>query len=73
MAADALSCVNLKLNAETVKSILDGAAMGITKRADAHKPVVAKAYKEIHKPFQETVILAWAAHVDLYVTDWVTA
>ena len=34
-AADALSQVTLKLEAEIVKSILDGVAMGLTKRADA--------------------------------------
>ena len=54
VAADALSCVTSKLNAETVKSILDGTAMGTTERADAHDVVMAKADKEIHKPFQET-------------------
>ena len=35
-AGDALSHVALKLNADTVKSSLDGVAMGTTKRADAH-------------------------------------
>ena len=71
-AADVLSQVTLKLNAETVKSILDGVTVGTTERADAHDPVVAKADEEIHKPIQETVILAQAACVDLHVTDWVT-
>ena len=47
--------------------------MGTTERADAHDLAVAKADEEIHKPFQETAILAQAAHVDLHVTDWVTA
>ena len=56
-AADVLSCVTSKLNAETVKSILDGVAMGTTIRADAHDPTVAKADEKIHKLFQETVIL----------------
>ena len=73
VAADALSQVTLKLNAETVKSILDGVAMGTTKRADIHDSVVAKADEVTHQPFQETAILAWAACVDLHVTDWVTA
>ena len=67
-----LSQVTLKLNAETVKSILDGVTMGTTKRADAHDLVVAKANKETHKPFQETAILVWAACIDLHVTDSVT-
>ena len=72
-AADALSQVTSKPDAETVKSILDGDMVGIMERADVHDPVVAKADEEIHKPFQETAILAQAAHVDLHVTDWVTA
>ena len=42
-ATDTLSYVTLKLNAETMKSILDGVTVGTTKRADAHDPVVAKA------------------------------
>ena len=72
VATDTLSNVTSKLNAETMQSILDGVAMGTTERADTHDLAVAKADKDIHKPFQETVILAQAAHVDLHVTDWVT-
>ena len=74
-AMDALSQVTLKLDAETVKSILDGFTMGTTERADTHDLAVAKADEEIHKPVQETVILARAtqACVNLHVTDWVTA
>ena len=50
-----------------------GSHVGTTKRADAHDPVVANADEEIHMPVQGTVILSQAAHVDLHVTDWVTA
>ena len=60
-ATDALSQVTLKLDAEIVKSILDGVTMGTTERAIAQDQVVAKAEKEIHKPVQETVILARAS------------
>ena len=42
-AADALSHATSKLNAKTMKSILDRVTMGTTKRADAHDLVVAKA------------------------------
>ena len=45
MAADALSKVILKLDTETMKSMLDGVNMGAVDRADAHDPVVAKADK----------------------------
>ena len=72
-ATNALSQVTWKLNTETMMSILYGVTMGTTERPDAHDPAVAKADEEMHKPVQETVILAWAAHVDLHVTDWVTA
>ena len=57
-AAYALSWVISKLNAETMKSLLDGVTMGTAERADAHDPVVAKVDEEIHKPLQETAILA---------------
>ena len=40
-ATDALSQVTSNLNAETMKSILDGVTMRTTERAHAHDPVVA--------------------------------
>ena len=46
--------------------------MGMTERADAQYLVVANADEEIHKPVQETVSLAQAAHIKLHITDWVT-
>ena len=73
MATEALSQVTSKLDVETIKSILDGVTMGTTERADAHDPLVAKADEEIHKPVQETAILAQAACLVLHVTYWVTA
>ena len=71
---DALSHVTSKLEAVTVKSILDGVTVGTTKGADAHHLVVADADEEIHKQVQETAILARATqvHVDIHVTNWVT-
>ena len=62
-----------QLDVENVKSILDGVTVGMTERADAQDPTVAKADEEIHKPVQETAILARAAqaHINLHVTDWV--
>ena len=72
MASDALSQVTLKLDTENVKSILDGVTVGTMERADVHDQVVAKADEEIHKPFQETVILTGAACVHIHMTDWVT-
>ena len=60
MTTDTLSQVTSKMNTKTVKSILDGVIMGTTEISDAHDLVVAKAEEEIHKPFQETAILAQA-------------
>ena len=58
VAADALSQVTSKLDAEIVKSILDGVTMGMTKTADVHDMVVVKADEQINKPIQESAILA---------------
>ena len=75
VATDALSQVISRLDAETLKSILDEVTVGMTKSTDAQDPLVAEGDEEIHKPVQETVILARAtkACVNLHVTDWVTA
>ena len=55
-AADALSQVTLRLDVETVKSILDGVTLGLTGRAEVHDPVVAETGEEIHKCVQEAAI-----------------
>ena len=73
MATDALNWVTLKLDAETMKSILDGVTMETTERADAQDVGLAEADEEIHKQVQETVILAQTAYVNLHMTDWVYA
>ena len=71
--ADALSCVVSKLNAEAVKSILDGVTIGTAGRADAHDLTVAEADESIYRQVEETVVQAQAAHthVNLHVTHWV--
>ena len=74
-AADALSWVTLRLDADTMKSILDGRNAGSTGRADALNPVVADTDEEIHKQVQEAAVQAKATHtcVNLYVTNWVAS
>ena len=74
-AADALSWVTLKLDAETVKSILDGITLGTIGRTDAHGTVVPETDEEIQLQVQETAVQARATHihVNLHVTDWVAA
>ena len=71
----ALHHITSKLDPETVKSILDGVTMGMTKRVDVQDSAVAEADEEIYKPVQETAILARATQscINLHVTDWVTA
>ena len=65
--------VTSKLDAETVKSILDGIAMGLTGRVDAHNAVMAETNEEIHKQVWEAAVQARATHMhlNLHVTDWV--
>ena len=65
-AKDALSWLTWRLDADTVKSILDGIIV-------AHNPVVVETDEEIHKQVQEPTIQARAAHihVNLHMTDWV--
>ena len=53
-STDVLSQAKLKLDTETVKSILDRVTMGMTERVDAHDPVVAEADEEIHKQVWKT-------------------
>ena len=74
-AADALSWVTLKLDPESMKSILDGISVGTIGRADAHDPLVVEADEEIHKQVWETAVQDRAAHVcvNLHVIDWVAA
>ena len=74
-ATDALSQVTLRLDMETVKSILDGVTVGSAGKADAHNPVVAETDEEIHKQVWEAVLQARTTymHVSLHVTDWVAA
>ena len=70
---DLLNHVTSKLNAESVKSILDGITIGTTERADAHDLMVAGADKGIHQQVKETAVQAQTAHVHvaLHVMDWI--
>ena len=71
--ADALNHVTSKLEAEVVKSILDGVTTGTIGRADTHDPTVAEANERIHKRVEETAIQVRTTHmhVNLHVMDWV--
>ena len=73
--ADALIQVTSRLDAERVKSIMEGVTMGSTGRADVHDPVVAETDEEIHKHVWEAAIQARTTHmcVNLHVTDCIAA
>ena len=73
--ADALSHVMSKLDAEVVKSILDGVTIGSIGRADAHELVVAETGERIHKQAEEIAVQVRATHtcINLHVMDWVAA
>ena len=49
--------------------------MGMTDRIDVQDLAVSKADEDIHKPVQETAVLARAAQtcINIQVTEWVTA
>ena len=72
-ARDALSWVTLRMDTETVKSILESVTVGSRRRADTHDPVVAETDEEIYKQVWEAGVQARATHthVNLHVTDWV--
>ena len=72
--ADALSHVALKLNAEAVKSILDGVTIRTAGRADAYDLMVVKVDERIHQQVEETAVQGHATHmhVNLHVTDLVS-
>ena len=69
--ADALSHVASKLNAEAVKSILDGVTAGTTVRTNVHDSMVDEANERIHKQVEETAVQAWATDmcINLHVKD----
>ena len=73
VVADALRHVISKLNAEAVKSILDGVTVGNAGMADTHDMMVAEANERIHKQVEETAVQVQTVHthVNLHVTDWV--
>ena len=70
-AADALSWVTLKVDAETIKSIQNGVIVGTMDRADTHDLVVTKDGWRNTQSCPVTVTLAWATCIDLHVADWV--
>ena len=73
--ADVLSRITTRLNAETVKLILDGVSMGAAWWAGTHDPLAIKAGDEIDKQTKERAVGALATwpRIELHVMDWVAA
>ena len=70
--ADVLHCVASKLNADAVRSILDGVTVGTAGRANAHDPMMAEVDARIHQQVEETAVQGYAIHMHahLHVMDW---
>ena len=69
--AYALSCVTSTLDAEVVKSILDGVTVGTIGRLGAHDLVVVGADQRISEQVEETAVQVSATQtcVNLHVKD----
>ena len=68
--ADALSHITTQLDPDTVKSILDGVALGSVHQAKVHNPTIVK---DDHDLEQEVHVTAGHALVQMHVTDWTAA
>ena len=65
--ADVLSWVTNQLDPETVKSILDGVALGTAHRAKVHNLAMVEGDQHLE---QEIYITAGHPLVVMHVTDW---
>ena len=68
--ADVLSQITTHLGPEAVQSILDGATLGATQRAEGDDPAMVEGDQEKEK---EVWVTAGQVLVEMHVTDWVAA
>ena len=68
--ADALSQVTTWLDPDTVKSILNGVALGAVHRAETHDPTIIESN---HCLEQEVCVTTGHTQVQMHVTDWAEA
>ena len=68
--ADVLSWIITLLGPEAIQSILDGATLGATQRAEGEDPAIVEGDQEKEKEVQVT---AGQVLVEMHVTDWATA
>ena len=68
--ADVLSQVTTQLSPETVKSILDGVALGMVHWAKVHNPAMVEGDQHLE---QEVHVAAGHPLVEMHVTNWAKA
>ena len=68
--ADVLSWVTTQLDPDTVKSILNGVAVGTTHHAKCHDPAMVEGDQCLE---QKVCVTAGSALVEMHVTDWAEA
>ena len=69
-AADALIQVTTHLEHEAVQAILDGAAVGASRRAERENPAIIENDQQLE---QEVHVTAGQVQVEMHVTDWAAA
>ena len=68
--ADTLSWVTTHLELEVVQSVLDGATVGTSQRAERENPAIIKNDQQLEQEMQ--VATGWVL-VEMHVTDWAAA
>ena len=68
--ADVLSQITTRLGPEAVQSILDGATLGATQKAEGYDPAMVEGDQEMEK---EVCVAAGQVPVEMHVTNWATA
>ena len=68
--ADVLSQITTCLGLEAMQSVLDGATLGATQRAEGDDPAVVKGDQQMEK---EVSVTAGQVLVEMHVTNWATA
>ena len=68
--ADALSQVSTQLDPDTVRSILNGVALGSVHWAEVHDPTIVEGDHHLE---QEVHVTTGHTLVQMYITDWAKA
>ena len=68
--AEVLSQITTRLGLEAMQSILDGATLGATQRAEGDDPAVVEGDHEIEK---EVCVATGQVLVEIHITNWAAA